>query len=145
MIPSLRNDLSDIFDIDRFFNQPLWESPLFDGKRYARVPAANIRETDEEYFIELDAPGLSKKDFEVGVDNGVLEIKVEKEEEREREREDYTRKEFNYAAFYRSFTLPETVNTDKIEAEYENGILSVRLPKLAEAKRKRTVKEIEVA
>lgn len=140
----MRSDLLDLFDIDQFFTQPLWESPL-DGRQFSRVPAANIRETNDEYFVELAAPGLDKKDFHVDVDNGVLEIKVEKEEERERERKHYTRREYSYSAFYRSFTLPESVNADQIEAEYEHGILKVRLPKLAEMKKKKTAKEIQVA
>lgn len=134
----------DLFDIENFFNEPfLPKSLLAEKTLFGKMPATNIRETDKEYIIELAAPGLKKKDFLVDVDNGSLEIKVEKEDEKEEKEEQFTRREYSYNAFYRSFVLPETVNAEKIEARYEDGILKVQLPKIAEAKRK-AVKEIAV-
>ena len=139
ILPSLSTRFSELFDIDRFF-----ESAIGDGRRYAKIPAANIKETNEEFVIELAAPGMKKRDFHVDVKNNVLEIKVEKEEEAEERRTEFTRREYNYNAFYRSFDLPEYVDTDKIMAEYENGLLAIHIPKLEEARRKRPMKEIAV-
>lgn len=136
LLPSLRNDLSEFFDIDRIFNEPIWEAPMLGSGRYSRVPATNIRETNDEYIVEVAAPGMQKSDFHVDLDNGLLEIKVEKEEESEEKKAAYSRREYNYNAFCRSFNLPETVKDDAIKAEYVDGILKVHLPKVAEAKRK---------
>ena len=144
VLPSLRNDLSDIFDVDRFFSRPFFESPILDGNRFSRMPATNIRESDDEYCVELAAPGMKKKDFQIELDNGVLEIQVEKEEQKEEDLREYTRREYDYSAFYRSFNLPDTVNAEKIKAEYEDGVLQIHLPKVPEARRK-PVKEILVA
>lgn len=142
--PALRTNLSDLFDIENFFNEPfLPKSLLAEKTLFSKLPAANIRETDKEYIIELAAPGLKKKDFLVDVDNGCLEIKVEKEEEVEEKDEQFTRKEYSYNTFYRSFDLPETVNAERIKARYEDGVLKVQLPKITETKRK-PIKEITV-
>lgn len=143
LIPSLRNDLSEFFDIDRFFNRPVFETPFFSNDRFARIPATNICENKDEYCVELAAPGMKKNDFKIDIDNGVLEIKVEKESKKEEGDKEYTRKEYDYTMFYRSFDLPESVNSEKIKAEYKDGILSVHLPKVAEPKKKQ-VKEIAV-
>lgn len=143
LIPSLQSELSELFDTDNFFRRPLWESSLWDGKGLTKVPAANIHETDNEFVIELAAPGMNKKDFEVDIDNNVLEIKVEKEERSKEDKPQYTRREYDYTAFYRAFNLPETVQSEKIKAEYKDGLLKIVLPKVAEAKKK-PVKEIAV-
>lgn len=139
IFPSLSTRFSELFDIDRFF-----ETAIGDGRRYAKIPAANIRETSDEFIIELAAPGMRKRDFHVDIKNNVLEIKVEKAEEAEERKGEFTRREYNYNAFYRSFDLPEYVDADKIMAEYENGLLAIHIPKLEEARRKRPMKEIEV-
>lgn len=135
LLPEMRSSWPDLFNIDRFFSEP---SP------FVRVPATNIRETDDEFIVELAAPGMTKGDFHVGIENNILEIKSEKEEESKEEKEQYTRREYDYTSFYRSFDLPQTVETDQIKAEYEDGILRIHLPKVAEAK-KRPAKAIEVA
>jgi len=142
-LPSLRSDLQEFFDVDRFFNEPSFDLPFWDGRRYAMVPATNIFENKDEFVVEVAAPGLAKKDFHLDIDNNVLEIKVEKEKETKEEKKDYTRKEYDYSGFVRFFTLPETVKTEKIKAEYENGILMVHLPKVPEVKK--AVKEIPVS
>jgi HSP20 family protein len=97
------------------------------------VPAVNIKETDSSFGIELAAPGKSKEDFNIEIDHNVLTISSEEKSEKEETQGKYTRKEFNYSSFRRAFTLPETVNTDSINATYENGVLNVALPKKEEA------------
>lgn len=143
LLPTLRSEFSELFDIDRFFDQPVMNFPFTETTRFSRIPATNIKEDDKEFIVELAAPGMKKKDFHVDIDNGVLEIKVENEEEIEKEEAKFTRREYNYNAFYRAFNLPKTVDGDKIKAEYEEGILKVHLPKTAEAKKK-PIKEIAV-
>ena len=99
------------------------------------VPAVNIKETDTSFGIELAAPGKNKEDFNIEIDHNVLTISSEEKTEKEEKTNEgkYTRKEFSYASFRRAFTLPETVNTDSINATYENGVLHVALPKREEA------------
>ena len=99
----------------------------------ATVPAANIIEADDHYDIELDAPGKKKSDFTIELDEGVLTISSETETKSTEKDGSFTRKEFNYSSFKRSFTIPETVSVDKISASYKEGILTVSLPKKAEA------------
>ncbi len=99
----------------------------------ANVPAVNIKETDTNFGIELAAPGKTKEDFNIEIDHNVLTISSEEKSEKEETQGKYTRKEFNYSSFRRAFTLPETVNTDSINAIYENGVLHVSLPKKEEA------------
>ncbi len=95
------------------------------------VPAMNVKETDDHFELEIAAPGFNKKDFDVSIDNGILKIQAENKEEMEKKEDDYTRKEFNYNSFYRSFTLPENVNENEmIDATYKRGILKLVLNKL---------------
>jgi len=97
-------------------------------------PAANIMEHPDSFELNLAAPGLKKEDFKISLDNNVLTISSELEDEKHEEGKNFTRKEFFYGSFSRSFTLPKSINIDKINAEYENGILKVMLPKKDEAK-----------
>ncbi len=97
------------------------------------VPAVNIKETDKAYVIELAAPGLKKDDFDIDLDNNVLTISYKKKEEKKEEEGNYTRREFYFTEFKRSFTLPETANLEKIEAKYKDGILEVTIEKKEEA------------
>ncbi len=95
------------------------------------IPAMNIKETDDVFEIEMAVPGFTKKDFEILIENGLLKISAEKEEEMEEELENYTRREFNYNSFLRSFTLPDNVNEDEmIDATYDRGILKLVLNKI---------------
>ena len=96
----------------------------------------NIKETADAYFVEMAVPGLKKSDFHIDLDNQVLSISTETEEEKEQREENYTRREFGYSSFKRTFTLPETVDDGKIKAAYNQGILSIHLPKKEEAKQK---------
>jgi HSP20 family protein len=99
------------------------------------IPAVNIKETEKDFVIEVAAPGFSKEHFNVELDNNLLSISSEtkNKSEESNDKEKYTRKEFSYASFKRSFTLPETVNAENIEANYENGLLLLTLPKKQEA------------
>ena len=108
------------------------------------TPSVNIRETKEAYLIETSAPGFSKDSFKVKVEDGLLTISAEAKDEKLDEGEKFTRKEFSHSSFSRSFTLPKTVAADNISAGYENGILSVSLPKLEEAKSRGTI-EVKIS
>ncbi len=136
MFPSV---LSDFFDTDKFFNRPWFEKELGHS-----LPAVNIKETGKEFDVEFAAPGFKKEDFKVDVEENVLTISAEKKDEKKEENDRFTRKEFSYNSFSRSFTLPQTVNSDKIDAKYNDGILRLCIPKKAEAK-SLSKKEIKVA
>lgn len=99
-----------------------------------KMPAVNIIEKETEYKIELAAPGLVKEDFKIELKENDLTIQVEKKMEVNDEQQGYTRKEFGYTSFTRSFLLPDHVNQDKINAEYVNGILTISIAKKEEAK-----------
>ena len=104
----------------------------FDGKSWGKVmnvPAVNITEHKDEYLVSLAAPGLKKEDFKIDVDGNMLTISSEKEESKEEKDKKFTRKEYNYSSFSRSFTLPEEVKQDKIDAKYDNGVLKITLPR----------------
>jgi len=122
---------SDLFDTDRFFSPRLsdFEGSLLDWEPAMRVPAVNISETDNEFKLELAVPGLTRKDIKVETDNGMLTISAEKEEESKEEKKNYRRREYAFNSFSRSFTLPENVIADKIDAKYNEGVLRVSLPK----------------
>jgi len=100
------------------------------------LPKVNIKETADAYVVEMAAPGLKKSDFKLDLDHQVLSISTQKEEIHEEKEDNYTRKEFGYTAFKRTFTLPETVDDEKITANYDDGILNILLPKKEEAKKK---------
>ena len=103
--------------------------PTFSGT----VPAVNIKELDSQFEIELAVPGMKKDDFEIEVEDGVLSISSTQEEEQVNEKGKFTRREFSYSSFRRSFTLPESVDPKKIDATYKEGVLLVLLPKHKEA------------
>lgn len=97
------------------------------------LPAVNILETEKDFEVQLAVPGKKKEDFKVEVDNDVLTISTENKTEDQVQEGNYTRREFAYSAFRRSFTLPETVNSDKIDASYVDGVLKLVVPKKEEA------------
>ncbi len=130
---------------DDFFTRDLFEWPK--STVGSSVPAVNIKEEDEGYTVEVAAPGLAKEDFNVELDNNVLTISSKKEIRNEEKDEEgnYTRREFSYTSFQRSFTLPgDVVDTDKINASYKDGVLHLSLPKREEAKPK-PVKTIKIS
>ena len=140
MIPMLRNKrFLPGFDDDDFLKD------FFDFEGNPSVPEVNVREKQDEYVIELAAPGLNKKDFNVNVQNNVLVISSEKEDKDEKkdENDNFLRREFSYSSFQRSFSLPEGVNADDINAKHENGVLYVSIPKKDELKQQPS-KQIEI-
>lgn len=114
----------------------LFENVITTDFRKNTLPNVNIRETADRYILEMAAPGLEKEDFKVNLENEVLTVSAEKKSESDEKNEKYTRKEFSYSSFRRSFTLPEMVEAEKINARYENGIMMIDLPKKEEAKPK---------
>lgn len=129
---------SDFFDTDRFFSNR-WFRDFEDT-----MPAVNIRENGKSFSVEFAAPGFSKEDFKINVENNVINVSAEKEKSTEKEDSRYTRKEFFYSSFSRSFTLPQIVNADDIVAAYRDGILALDIPKKEEAKTS-AKKEIKIA
>jgi len=131
------SDLMDtkrgIFNLNRFFNGD-FDQDLF--------PALNVKEKDNEFEIELAAPGLSKEDFKISIEDGILSISAEKENKIEEEKEGFVRKEFSYNSFSRNISLPEEVDMEKeVEAKYKEGILKLNLKKrkTEKAKKSKTV------
>lgn len=118
---------SDFLNTDDFFNDRFWL-----GKN--EEPALNIKENNDEFQIELSAPGYSKKDFDVNIDNGCLNISAKRTDTKEEKDDTYYRKEFSYDSFERSLQLPENVIDEKIKAKYENGILKFKIAKMEELK-----------
>ena len=100
------------------------------------LPKVNIKEEADAYIVEMAVPGLKKSDFNLNLENNTLSISAEIEENKEEKNEGYTRREFGYSSFKRTFTLPETVEDSKIQAKYNEGILYLHLPKKEEAKQK---------
>ena len=108
------------------------------------VPAVNIIENENKFDIEFAVPGFTKSDFSINLENDLLTVKSEKEDNSEENNSNYTRKEFRFSSFQRSFTLPDSADGEKIKAEYKDGILSIEIPKREEAKAK-PARLIEVA
>jgi HSP20 family protein len=136
MLPALRKRSSFPSLIDEFFGGDVLPGFFLDFDKRIATPAVNIIESKDDYRIEVAAPGLNKDDFKINIENNVLTISAEKEEKTENESESYVRREFNYASFSRSFTLPESMDTEKISAKHKDGVLDVIIPKKEEAKQK---------
>ena len=122
---------------DDFFSRDLWNWGLSNNSSTnTTVPAVNIREANENFEVEMAAPGMNKEDFKVELDGNMLTISSETQNNHEeKEGEKYSRREFSYQSFQRTFQLPkDVVDADKIEAKYENGVLRLLVPKKEEAK-----------
>lgn len=111
----------------------LFNDSFISDRLVTRVPAVNITESDRGFKIELAAPGLTKSDFKINVDKNVMSISVEKTEEKTDEGNVYSKKEFSYTSFSRSFTLPDTVDYSNIDASYQDGVLAIAIGKKEEA------------
>lgn len=122
--------LNDIFDGDI---PSILPSSMYQG---ATLPKVNIRETADAFLVELAAPGFKKSDFRIELENHHLTISSDLKEETENQNSSFKSREFSYSSFSRSFKLHESVNDEKIEANYKDGILYVLLPKKEEAKQK---------
>lgn len=131
------------FGMDNFFADDFFDNQWLEKKLKHTLPAVNIKENKNEFKIEFASPGFSKKDFKIDLHEDVLTISAEKEKEKNEESDNFTRKEFSYNSFSRSFTLPKTVNAEKIDAKYNDGILKLSIPKV-EATKLLPKKKIEV-
>jgi HSP20 family protein len=126
MLPRIYRSLPSVWD--NFFSNNFMPD-FFDSESYKNVPAVNILENDDEYVIEVAAPGLEKKDFKIDLENNILTVSSEKEDKSEDKNDKTIRKEFRYSSFSRTFTLPETIDSDKIRAKHKDGVLAVSIPK----------------
>jgi HSP20 family protein len=129
-MPGLFND---------FFSRDLWNWGLENNSTTnTSIPSINVKETNNHYEVELAAPGMEKKDFKIELNGNMLTISSQRQNEWEdKEDERYTRREFSYQSFQRSFQLPkDVVDEDKIQAKYENGLLHLTIPKKEHAKQK---------
>ncbi len=138
-----QNPIPQVFN--RFFDTEFdsWLSKNYSNTNTS-LPAVNIKETEDAYLLDFAAPGYKKEDFIIELNNDVLTVSSEKKVENEEVDDNFTKKEFSYESFTRSFNLPELVEGDKIKATYKNGILEVKIPKKEEAKPK-PVKQIKVS
>jgi HSP20 family protein len=131
--------------IDDVINKNLGTEFMSNFNTGITLPAVNVLDTANDYLVEMAVPGLKKSDFEINIDNQLLSISAEiKSEYEDVDNESYTRREFGYSSFKRTFTLPDSVETEKISAKYDDGILKVTLPKREEAKKK-PLKSIKVS
>ena len=108
-----------------------FENEFADNENTCRgdAPAVNIQEDEKQFKLEVAVPGMKKDDFKINLDNQVLTISKEEKEQKEEKKDNYTRREFVYNSFSRSFRLPKTILVDKIKADYKDGILMISLPK----------------
>ncbi len=130
------NQLPSLFD--RFFDGELfdWNNRNFSNTN-TTLPSVNIKEDQDKFTVEVAAPGFDKSDFKLELNHNSLTISSEKKVENEtKEGEVFTKREFSYQSFTRSFTLPQIADGERIEANYDNGILTVSIPKKEEAKPK---------
>jgi len=127
-----------LFDVEPFFEPFRRMEPIWAGKQ----PTADVAESDTEFRITAEMPGIDEKDIEVTVADGMLTIKGEKSEEKEEKKKDYHVSERRFGSFRRSFALPKTADIDKVQATMKNGVLSVVLPKAAAAQS--TAKKVEI-
>ncbi len=152
MLPVIRNSrrnnensswLPSIFD--DFFGDEFMGVPV---SRQFATPAVNIIENDKQYDIQIAAPGMTKDDFKISInDNNELVINLEKKQKEEKKDDDkrtWLRREFSYASYSQSFVLPEDVKEENINAKMENGVLNIVLPKKEEAEQKPATRQIEI-
>ena len=127
-LPSL---FSDLFNPPSFFGRDMFDldSNLISTRLGITVPTANIKETSKEFELELAAPGLDRKDFSIEINNHTLMVSAEKELQKEEEDEGYSKREYSFNSFSRSFSLPQNIKEDKVEAKYEKGVLKISIPK----------------
>ena len=132
------------------YNSPLtglfnniWGDDFLTGEYAQFVPAVNVAEDEQHYSVELSAPGFEKNDFKIELNEGVLTVSGKHQTQKEVKEKNFSRKEFNYGSFQRSFSLPEEINEEAIDAKYENGILTIALPKKEESKK--PAKEIKIS
>ncbi len=133
---TLMPGFNDVFD-------SIFNDTFFNDRMITRVPAVNISETEDNYHIELAAPGLKKEDFKLNLEGNVLSVSVEHSSERADHEKKYSKREYSYSSFVRSFTLPDGANYDNIDAIYADGILRIDIAKREEARSVRRQIEIK--
>jgi HSP20 family protein len=133
---SLMPGFSDVFD-------SIFNDTFFNDRLTTRVPAANISETEDHFHVELAAPGLKKDDFKLNLERNVLNVSVEQGSEDNSVQKNYSKREYSYSSWVRSFTLPESANIENIEAQYTDGVLKIDIAKREEAKAVRRQIEIK--
>jgi len=136
LLPAMFEDFFRPWD-EMFETSGLWG-------RTMNVPAVNITETKDDFELALAVPGMKKNDFKIDIDGNLLIISAEIEEKKKEEKDKFTKEEYNFSSFSRSFTLPEGVNKEKIEAVYVDGVLKLTLPKKEEAKKTLITKHVAV-
>ncbi|MBS4014323.1 MAG: Hsp20/alpha crystallin family protein [Bacteroidetes bacterium] len=137
MLPVIRRGIAMPNILDDFFGRDLLNS-VFDDHTGISVPAVNVIENNDEFKIEVAAPGLDKNDFKIDLENNVLTISSERELKNEESDKNgkFMRREFSYSSFKRSFTMPQSIEADKISAKHKDGVLYISIPKKEEAKQK---------
>jgi len=143
MLPVMRKRVYNPGYLNNYFGKDILTNFFSDGADYT-VPAVNIKENENGYSIEVAAPGLNKEDFNIKIEKDVLTISSEMKNSKEESTESYMKREFGFQAFSRSFSIPESINQDKISASHNNGVLTLDLPKMDEAKMKKA-KTIKIA
>ena len=129
-----RNDLAS--NIDGFFSN-FFDTPAFwSDSGCCYFPPVDIHETKDDLFLTFELPGMEKDEIKVGVESNILTVSGERKTHQEENGQDFIRSEIRHGSFSRSFTLPKTVDLDKISADYKNGLLEIRLAKVEEAKPK---------
>lgn len=135
-VPLLRRFMEDFWN-----NESLIDRPFFTAD--TQWPAVNIKENEKDFEIEVAAPGFQKEDFQLNLQNNVLSISAENRRENKEQKDNYTRQEFSYSSFNRSFSLPETVEDGEIKARYENGLLHLSVQKTAQPQNQKKTIPIE--
>ena len=133
---TLMPGFNDVFD-------SIFNDTFFNNRMVTRVPAVNISETENNYHVELAAPGLKKEDFKLNLERNQLSISVEQSADHEDNQKNYSKREYSYSSFVRSFTLPESADHAQIEASYTDGVLKIDIAKREEAKAVRRQIEIK--
>ena len=146
LLPSLMDDdnfgfPSNFFDADWGFPSRAFNTPFF---RYANLPAVNIKDNTKSFDLELAVPGYKKDELKVNVEDGVLTVSSEKQKESEEEKNGYTRREFSYRSFQRSFQLPGNVDGGNVKATFADGLLKLSIPKMKPLPEKKG-KEVRIA
>ncbi len=144
---ALRKEIDRLFDDfgDDFWRRPFRSLAGLEGgwtQKFVATPAVDVTETDKAYEITAELPGIDQKNIEVNVASGGITIKAEKKEDTEEKKKDYYVSERRYGSFQRYFGVPESVDADKIEATFKDGVLKVTLPKTTEAQK--AAKKIEI-
>jgi HSP20 family protein len=142
-LESLRQEIDHLFDDFGIGTwRPSFRGSFFDMDPFRRakaafsgMPAVDVTETEKGYKVVAELPGMDEKNIEVKIANGVLTIKGEKQEEKEEEKQDYYVRERSFGSFERTFPVPDGVEFDKVDASFKKGVLTVTLPKTAEAQK----------